>query len=114
MLNGLWQTELVSFSQWDLCAKLRQYQQLTDVVFLDLADVTVQRTVSKQNQHDGTVPLLDRGHNVGRVSHHSVLILSPWIQEDPSLVPNVEDPQLAGNVSCGVDLSSVHVDLPLE
>lgn len=88
---------------------------LTDVVLLHLVDVTVQRTVSKQNQHGGTGILLDRRHDMGRVSHHSVLVLSDLgAQEDPGLVLDVEHPQLAGHVSRGVDLSSVHVDLPLE
>lgn len=52
---------------------------------------------------------------MGRVSHDSVLVLRDLgAQEDPGLVLDVEDPQLAGHVSRGVDLSSVHVDLPLE
>lgn len=51
---------------------------------------------------------------MGRVSHHGILLLGPGAQEDPGLVLDVENPQLAGHVSCGVDLSSVHVDLPLE
>lgn len=52
---------------------------------------------------------------MGRVSHYSVLVLRDLgAQEDPGLVLDVEDPQLAGHVSRGVDLSSVHVDLPLE
>lgn len=52
---------------------------------------------------------------MGRVSHDGVLVLRDLgAQEDPGLVLDVEDPQLAGHVSCGVDLSSVHVDLPLE
>lgn len=88
---------------------------LTDVVLLHLADVTVQRTVSKQNQHGGTGTLLDRRDDMGRVSHHSVLVLSDQgAQQDPGLVLDVEHPQLAGHVSRGVDLSSVHVDLPLD
>lgn len=69
--------------------------------------------MSKQHQHDGTGPLLDGGHNVGRVPHHSVLILGPRAQKDPGLVLDVENPELTGHVSSGVDLSSVHVDLPL-
>lgn len=52
---------------------------------------------------------------MGRVAHYSVLVLRDLgAQEDPGLVLDVEDPQLAGHVSCRVDLSSVHVDLPLE
>lgn len=52
---------------------------------------------------------------MGRVSHDSVLVLGDLgAQEDPGLVLDVEDPQLAGHVSGGVDLPSVHVDLPLE
>ena len=88
--------------------------QLTEVVLLDLADVTVQRTVSEQNQHDGVAPLLAGGHDVGGVSHHSILLLGPGGQEDPGLVLDVENPELAGHVPRGVDLSSVHEDLPLE
>lgn len=51
---------------------------------------------------------------MGRVSHHSVLVLGDLgAEEDPGLVLDVEDPQLAGHVSRRVDLSPVHVDLPL-
>lgn len=93
----------------------RDFYGLTDVVLLNLADVTVQRTMSKQNQHDGTGTLPEGRHDVGRVSHHSVLVLDDLgAQEDPGLVLDVENPQLAGHVSRGVDLPSVHVDLPLE
>lgn len=87
---------------------------LTQVVLLHLADVAVQRTVSKQHQHGGTGTLLDGRHHMGRVSHHSVLVLRDLgAEEDPGLVLDVEDPQLAGHVSRRVDLSPVHVDLPL-
>lgn len=87
---------------------------LTQVVLLHLADVAVQRTVSKQHQHGGAGTLLDRRHDMGRVSHHSVLVLGDLgAEEDPGLVLDVEDPQLAGHVSRRVDLSPVHVDLPL-
>ena len=52
---------------------------------------------------------------MGRVSHHRVLDLGDLgAQEDPGLVLDVENPQLAGHVSSRVDLSSVNVDLPLE
>lgn len=87
--------------------------QPTDVVLLHLADVTVQRAVSKQNQHDRTGSLLDGRNNMSWMSHHSILVLGTWTEEDPGLVLDVENPQLAGDVSCGVNLSSVHVDLPL-
>lgn len=93
----------------------RATSHLTDVVLLHLVDVPVQRTVSKQNQHDGTGTLLGRRHDVGRVSHHGVLVLSDLgDQEDPGLVLDVENPQLTGHISRGVNLPSVHVDLPLE
>lgn len=52
---------------------------------------------------------------MGRVSHYGVLVLRDLgAQEDPGPVLDVEDPQLAGHVSCRVDLPSVHVDLALE
>lgn len=87
---------------------------LTQVVLLHLADVAVQGTVSKQHQHGGAGTLLDRRHDMGRVAHHSVLVLHDLgAEEDPGLVLDVEDPQLAGHVSRRVDLSPVHVDLPL-
>lgn len=94
--------------------KLYENLQLTDVVLLHQADVAVQRTVSEQNQHDGALSFLGRGHDVSRVSHHGVLVIGPWTQENPGLVLDVKHPQLAGHVSSGVDFSSIHVDLPLE
>lgn len=51
---------------------------------------------------------------MGGVSHHSVLLLCPGAQKHPGLILDVENPQLAGDISCGVDLSPIHVDLPLD
>lgn len=87
--------------------------QLTNVIFLHVADVSKERTVSKQDQHDRTLPLLGGRHNVGWVSHHSILIFGPRAKENPRLVLDVENPKLAGHVSSWVNFSSIHIDLPL-
>lgn len=79
-----------------------------------MADVTIHRTVSEQNQHDVTAPFLGGGHDMGRVSNHSVLLFGLRIKQDPGLVLDVKDPELAGHIPCGVNLSSIHVDFSLE
>lgn len=51
---------------------------------------------------------------MSRVTNYSILFLRPGAEENPSLVLDVENPELTGHVPRGVDFSSVHVDLSLE
>lgn len=85
---------------------------LTQVVFLNVADVPVQRAVPEDDEHDGVVVL--QGDDVRRVADNSVLLLGFRHRLRPGLVGNVEHPELAGHVPRRIDFSTIHVDVILK
>lgn len=85
---------------------------LTQVVFLDVADVPVQGAVPEDDEHDGGVVL--QGDDVRRVANNCVLLLGFRRHLRPGLVGNVEHPQLAGHVPRRIDFSTIHVDIILK
>lgn len=85
---------------------------LTQVVFLDIADVPIKRAVPKDDKHDGAVVL--QGDDVRRVANNSVLLLGFRCHLSPGLGGNVEHPQLAGHIPRRIYFSTIHVYIILK
>jgi len=85
---------------------------LTQVVLLDIADISIKRAVPKDDEHDRAVVL--QRDDVCRVANDGVLLLGFRRRLSPGLGGNVEYPQLAAHVPRRIYFSTIHVYIILK
>lgn len=86
---------------------------LTNVVLLHLADVSVERAVTEDDEHYWLSSIRQEVNNVSRMTHHCILLFSSRGQQLPRMIPCVKHPQLRGHVPRGINLPTIHVYLIL-
>lgn len=83
----------------------------TQVIFLYIADISIERAMTKDDQHDHSASF--QCDDVCRVPNHCILLLGFRGQQYPWLVMNMEHSQLIGHIPCWINFSPIHVNFIL-